>query len=59
MGRAPNEIPGRPISSLVPGWSDNDGVADKVDRRRAAVAWRKLHPSRLRRLFRRRSVPFD
>jgi hypothetical protein len=43
----------------VPSWSDNDGVAAKADRRRAAVAWRKLHPSRLSRLFRRRSVPLD
>ena len=59
MGRAPNEIPGRPVSSLVPSLSDNENVAAKADRRRAAVAWRKLHPSRLSRLFRRRSVPLD
>ncbi|HZB00992.1 MAG TPA: hypothetical protein VE800_02660 [Actinomycetota bacterium] len=59
MGRAPNEMPGRPGGKVVPTWSDNDDVGAKADRRRAVAEWRQAHPAVRwwRRMLRRRSGP--
>ena len=57
MGRTPNEMPGRPVSSLVPTWSDNEDAATKAQRRRLAVEGRRRHPSWWRRVLHLRSVP--
>jgi hypothetical protein len=59
MARAPNEVPGRPTSTVVPIWSDNEDPAKKAESRRAAVEWRRRHPSWWQRTFRRRSLPAD
>jgi hypothetical protein len=55
--RAPNEIPGRPTSVLVPTYSDNEQVGTKAQRRRLAVEWRRRHPSWWQRLFRLKLPP--
>jgi hypothetical protein len=55
MGRAPNEVPGRPVSSVVPSYSDNENAAAKAQRRSAAVAWRRRHPSWWQRVVLRKS----
>jgi len=59
MGRTPNEMPGRPVSKVVPTWSDNEDAAGKAQSRRAAVAWRRRHPSWWQRVVRRKSASDD
>jgi hypothetical protein len=57
MGRAPNEVPGRPVGKVVPTWSENEDPEAFLERRRATVEWRREHGRRGRfgRWFRRRS----
>jgi hypothetical protein len=56
MGRAPNEMPGRPVGKIVPTWSDNEDPEAFLERRRASVEWRReRRRRRFGRWFRRRS----